>query len=276
MTYTFSELEELEYQVVIDTIKRRYGHDFNTYASNSLKRRLAHHAKKMELKSLSELVPLLLHNEAIFSDLLNSVSVPVTEMFRDPYVFKSLREQIVPLLKTYPTINIWHAGCSTGEEVYSMAIMLEEENLYDNCKIFATDFNSNSLAQAKNGIFPLSRMQQYTENYYASGGKSAFSDYYNVHYEHIEMEKRLSRNITFAKHNLMIDNVFGQFNLVLCRNVLIYFGRELQDRVMTLFRDSMAPLGYLCIGTHESMDHIECAQDFRQLFEQEKIYRKCS
>lgn len=274
MTRTFTELEALEYDVLLSSIKLRYGHDFNSYARSSLMRRLLYHVDKRELNSLSELVPLLMHDERIFADLLNSVSVPVTEMFRDPLVFKKLRESIVPLLKTYPSINIWHAGCATGEEVYSMAILLEEENLYDNCKIFATDFNSQSLTKAQAGVFPLSRMQQYTENYYVAGGKSAFSDYYQVQEDSIKMEKNLSRNITFAKHNLMVDNVFGQFNLVLCRNVLIYFGRQLQNRVLRLFKESMSPLGYLCLGQHESIDQSTSAHAFQNLYENEKVYRK--
>jgi len=276
MNTTFSELEKLEYGVVISAIKMRYGQDFSAYAENSLMRRLLHHVNKKELNNLSELVPLLMHDERIFSDLLNSVSVPVTEMFRDPHVFRSLRESVIPLLKTYPSIKIWHAGCATGEEVYSMAILLEEEGLYDNCKIFATDFNSQSLSKAQSGVFPLSRMKQYTENYYAGGGKSSFSDYYDIENDSIQMAKRLSRNITFAKHNLMIDNVFGQFNLVLCRNVLIYFGRQLQGRVLNLFRESMVPLGYLCLGTHESIDQTAGLVDFQCVFENEKIYRKGS
>lgn len=181
---------------------------------------------------------------------------------------------MIPLLKTYPSIKIWHAGCATGEEVYSMAILLEEEELYDHCKVFATDFNTQSLTKAQAGVFPLSKMQQYTENYYAAGGKSSFSDYYHVKNDCIQMDKKLARNITFAKHNLMTDNVFGQFNLVLCRNVLIYFGRELQDSVLSLFKESMAPLGYLCLGQHESIDHSLNTADFQNIFENEKIYRK--
>jgi len=276
MNTTFTALEQLEYSVVLHAIKLKYGHDFSGYATKSLTRRLLYHIKKLELEHLSELVPMLMHDETIFSDLLNSVSVPVTEMFRDPEVFKALREKIIPLLMTYPSINIWHAGCATGEEVYSMAIMLEEEGLYENCKIFATDFNSKSLAKAQEGLFPLRKMQQYTENYYASGGKSSFSDYYNIHHDCIKMENRLTKNITFAKHNLMVDNVFGQFNLVLCRNVLIYFGRGLQDRVFSLFTDSISPLGYLCLGTHESMEQSSSALHFQSVFDKEKIYRKRS
>jgi len=274
MSNNYTELEMIEYQVVLKAINLRYGHDFTTYATNSLMRRLLYHVQKKQLNSLSELVPLLVHDEHIFSDVLNSVSVPVTEMFRDPKVFRTLRESIIPLLKTYPSVKIWHAGCATGEEVYSMAIMLEEENIYDNCKIFATDFNSQSLTKAQSGIFPLSKMQQYTENYYESGGKSSFSDYYSVKDNAIKMEQRLSRNITFAKHNLMEDNVFGQFNLVLCRNVLIYFGRQLQNRVINLFNDSMTPLGYLCLGTHESIEQTDCVSEYMSLFDNEKIYRK--
>lgn len=268
------ELQQLEYQVLLEAIKTRYGHDFSTYASNSLLRRLLYHVRKKQLNNLSELVPLLMHDERIFNDLLNSVSVPVTEMYRDPAVFSQLREHIIPLLKTYPSVKIWHAGCATGEEVYSMAIMLEEEDLYDNCKIFATDFNSESLKKAQRGLFPLSKMKQYTENYYAAGGKNSFSDYYHIKDDHIQLEKRLSRNITFAKHNLMVDNVFGQFNLILCRNVLIYFGQKLQRRVVTLFKDSLMPLGYLCLGTHETIDQAKNSNDFQVLFDNEKIYRK--
>ncbi len=271
---TNDEIEDIEFKLVQSAIKLRYGHCFEFYAQSSLKRRLLHHVGKLELNCLTDIIGPIIRDEAFFESLLNTVSVPVTEMFRDPEFFKALREKIIPLLETYPRVNIWHAGCATGEEVYSMAIMLEEEGIADKCKIFATDFNGQTLDKARTGIFALEKMKLYTENYYRAGGKSSFSDYYDAHDNNIKMVERLTKNVTFARHNLATDNVFGQFNLILCRNVLIYFGRQLQDRVFSLFHDSMAPLGYLCLGSHESIDYSKSRQQFKTIIERSKIYRK--
>lgn len=273
-TYDGEKLKDVEYQLVLEAIKLRYGHNFDDYAQKSLKRRLEYHVEKYGLENLTSMINPILYDEAFFDNLLNTVSVPVTEMYRDPACFKVLRDKVLPLLKTYPSVNIWHAGCATGEEVYSMAIMLEEEGLYDNCHIYATDFNASSLALAKEGVYSYSRMQKYTENYYLAGGLSSFSDYYDSHHDGIKMNKKLARNITFAKHNLASDSAFGRFNLILCRNVLIYFGKQLQDKVFSLFTESTTPLGYLCLGSHESLESTSSLKRYETLFEQQKIYRK--
>lgn len=267
------KLEDIEYYLVLSTIKKRYGHDFDSYAQKSLKRRLKHHVKKLGFNNLTDMIKPIIYDESFFENLLNTVSVPVTEMYRDPECFSILREKILPLLQTYPTINIWHAGCSTGEEAYSMAIMLEEAGLYDNCHIYATDFNAKSLEHAKKGVYSYNKIEQYTENYYSSGGKKSFSDYYHNYGDSIKINKGLTRNITFAKHNLTNDSVFGQFNLILCRNVLIYFGKKLQDRVFDLFYDSTLPLGYLCLGSHESLNNNTLLK-YDTIFNKQKIYRR--
>jgi len=267
--------ETIEFNLLLQAINQRYGHDFEHYASNSLQRRFKYHSEKLGHEYLSQMLPDILYNEQQFENLLNTISVPVTDMFRDPNFFLTLRQKIIPILKTYPSVKIWHAGCASGEEVYSMAIMLEEEGLYDNCKIYATDFNDAVLAQAKSGIFSMNKMQRYTELYYKSGGKSSFSDYYLAHKKGVKMIPRLAKNIVFAKHNLAVDNAFGQFNLILCRNVLIYFDSTLQNRVFSLFYDSLMPLGFMCLGSHESIAHSLVRSRFNAIVEQERIYRKC-
>lgn len=269
-----NELNDIEYSLVLNAIKLRYGHNFDSYAQKSLKRRLEYHVKKHGLESLTDMIKPIIYDEGFFENLLNTVSVPVTEMYRDPAFFSVLRDKVLPLLKTYPSVNIWHAGCATGEEVYSMAIMLEEEGLYDNCHIYATDFNTGSLDHAKQGVYSYTKMQKYTENYYLSGGKKSFSDYYDIHEDGIKINERLARNITFAKHNLANDSVFGQFNLILCRNVLIYFGKQLQDKVFSLFHESTLPLGYLCLGSHESLNYNNALMRYDTVFDTYKIYRK--
>ncbi|MGB0835463.1 MAG: CheR family methyltransferase [Psychrobium sp.] len=266
--------DDIEYQLVLHAIRLKHGHNFDDYAQKSLKRRLEYHVEKHDFESLTDMIKPIVHDDAFFENLLNTVSVPVTEMFRDPQFFKTLREKVLPLLKTYPSVNIWHAGCATGEEVYSMAIMLEEEGLYDNCHIYATDFNANSLRIAQEGIYSYARMQKYTENYYLAGGKRSFSEYYDSHEDGIKMDEALSRNVTFAKHNLASDSVFGQFNLILCRNVLIYFGKPLQEKVFSLFSESILPLGYLCLGSHESLDYSRALTRYETVFDKHKVYRK--
>lgn len=268
------ELKDIEYSLVLKAIKLKYGHNFDCYAQKSLQRRLEYHVEKHGFESLTDMIKPIIYDECFFEELLNTVSVPVTEMFRDPVCFKTLRDKVLPLLKTYPSVNIWHAGCATGEEVYSMAIMLEEEGLLNSCHIYATDFNGNSLELAKQGIFGYNKMQKYTENYYLAGGKRSFSDYYDSHENGIKMVERLSKNVTFAKHNLANDSAFGQFNLILCRNVLIYFGKQLQEKVFSLFAQSTLPLGYLCLGSHESLNSSKANERYDAIFDNSKVYRK--
>lgn len=268
------ELETLEIELLIDAIFRRYGYDFRHYARASLSRRLSLFLSKSGYKSPSEIIPRILHERAFFESMIRSVSVTVTEMFRDPFVYKTIRKKVVDYLKTYPFIRIWHAGCSTGEEVYSMAILLHEEGLYDRCQIYATDFNDDALETARKGIYPVSQIKQYTVNYQKANGKGSFSNYYYSQYESAIMDGKLRDNILFANHNLSSDSVFAEMQLIMCRNVLIYFDQELQDRALGLFYDSLIYNGLLCLGTKESIKCSQFSNRFIDFSMGEKIYQK--
>jgi len=269
-----NEREKLELKLLLDAIYEHYGYDFRDYARASIKRRIHHFLTKTDYKHISELIPQLLHDEDFFVQLVREFSVPVSEMFRDPLFFKCLRETVIPFLKTYPFIKIWHAGCATGEEVYSLAILLMEEGLYQRTTIYATDFNDDVLKKAKSGIFSIDSIKQYTLNYQQSGGKGSFSEYYHAQYDFIKMNHDLKENITFANHNLVSDHVFGEMHLILCRNVLIYFNRNLQDRVFNLLNDSMIYKGFLCIGSKETLRFASIFKHYETLNEKEKVYRK--
>jgi len=206
--------------------------------------------------------------------LLLDLSVNVTAMFRDPGFYVSFRRDVVPLLRTYPFIRIWHAGCSTGEEVYSTAIVLEEEGLLDRARVYATDINDVVLQQARSGIFPLNRMQEYTENYIRAGGTRSFSEYYTAKYDGALFSPALTRNVVFAQHNLVTDRSFAEFNVIFCRNVLIYFDRELQERVHALFYDSLAMFGIMALGSKESLRFSQYEDCYERLNSREKLYRK--
>jgi len=206
--------------------------------------------------------------------VLLDLSINVTAMFRDPTFYLAFRQKVVPLLRTYPFIRIWHAGCSTGEEVYSMAILLEEEGLYDRARIYATDINEVVVHRARAGIFPLDRMQEYTENYIRAGGTRSFSEYYVAKYDGALFSPGLQRNVVFSQHNLVTDRSFAEFNVILCRNVLIYFDRELQTRVHGLFYESLVHLGLLCLGSKESLRLSEYESRYEELAGSERIYRK--
>jgi chemotaxis protein methyltransferase CheR len=195
-------------------------------------------------------------------------------MFRDPLFYKSVRKEVIPILKTYPFLKIWHAGCSSGEEVYSMAILLQEEGLLEKTQIYATDFNQSILQKAKDGIYPIKYLKEYTSNYQNAGGLASFSDYYNANYDSAIFHNSLKKNIVFADHNLVFDGVFGEMNMIVCRNVLIYFDKVLQNKVIKLFKESLIPGGVLCLGSKESLKFSEQYYSFEPLFEKEKIYRK--
>jgi chemotaxis protein methyltransferase CheR len=216
----------------------------------------------------------LIYDEDFFNVLLLDLSINVTEMFRDPGVYKIIRRDLVPLLKTYSFIKVWHAGCSAGQEVYSMSILLEEEGMKHRSQIYATDFNELILQQAKTGIYPLGVMKVYTNNYQQSGGTGDFSDYYTADDDHVIFRQSLKEQVLFSSHNLVTDGVFGEMNLILCRNVLIYFNRELQNRVLKLFYDSLCPGGYLCLGSKESLRFTDMENRFETVAGPEKIYRK--
>jgi chemotaxis protein methyltransferase CheR len=268
------DLERIEIELLLEGIFRHYGFDFRAYAYASIRRRLWKRIEAERLPSMSALQERVLHEPAMMEKLLLDLSINVTAMFRDPSFYVTFRQHVVPLLRTYPFIRIWHAGCSTGEEVYSMAMLLREEGLYDRSRIYATDINEVVLQRAKAGIFPLERMQEYTENYMRAGGKRSFSEYYTAKYGGALFDQSLTKNVVFSQHNLVTDRSFSEFNVILCRNVLIYFDKTLQSKVHSLFYDSLAMFGVLVLGSKETlrfMSHEEC---YQQMAPPEKIFRK--
>jgi chemotaxis protein methyltransferase CheR len=270
------ELERIEVDVLLEAIYRHYGFDFRSYAFASLKRRLWKRILAEELRTISQLQDLVLHDESAMERLLLDLSVSVSAMFRDPGFYLAFREKVVPLLRTYPFIRIWHAGCSTGEEVHSMAILLEEEGLYDRSRIYATDINEVVLGAARKGIYSVDRMQEYTQNYQRAGGKQSFSEYYTARYDHALFSPALRRNVVFAQHNLVTDRSFAEFNVILCRNVMIYFDRELQNRVHKLFHESLAVFGILGLGNKESLALSDFESHYEAVDRKERIYRRLS
>lgn len=268
------ELEQIEIELLLDGVHRLYGYDFRNYALPSLRRRIWHHVHVENVLSISALQEKVLHDRACFERFVYSLSIPVTEMFRDPGLFLTFRKKVVPLLRTYPYIRIWHAGCSTGEEVYSMAILLHEEGLYDKARIYATDMNERSLQQAKEGVYDLSKMKQYTKNYLAAGGTGAFSEYYTAKYNSVILQPHLRKNIIFAEHNLATDTSFNEFNVIFCRNVMIYFNDELRNHVHGLFHESLSRFGILVLGAKESIHFTKYSDNYESLDRVEKVYRK--
>ena len=268
------DLEKMEVELLLEGVFRQYGFDFRSYAYTSMRRRLWKRVEAENLSNLSELQARVLHDPDAMERLLLDLSVNVTAMYRDPNFYLMFRKNVIPILRTYPFIRIWHAGCSTGEEVYSVAIMLEEEGLADRARIYATDINEVVLRQARRGIFPLERMQEYTENYIRAGGTRSFSEYYTAKYDGALFDQRLVRNVVFAQHNLVTDRSFSDFAVIFCRNVLIYFDKDLQNRVHSLFYDSLVRLGVLCLGSKESLKFSKYEACYERLDASEKIYRK--
>jgi chemotaxis protein methyltransferase CheR len=268
------DLERLEIELLLEAVYRHYGFDFRSYAYASIRRRLWKRVEGEGLTTISQLQARILHDPDTMERLLLDLSVNVTAMFRDPSFYKEFRELVIPLLRTYPFIRIWHAGCSTGEEVYSMAILLEEEGLYDRARLYATDINDVVLQRARQGIFPLDRMQEYTENYLRAGGKRSFSEYYTAKYDGALFNSSLTRNIVFSQHNLVTDRSFSEFHVIFCRNVLIYFDRGLQNRVHALFYDSLVMLGILALGSKETLKFSQYEPCYEKLSSTEKLYRK--
>ncbi|AHG87607.1 MCP methyltransferase, CheR-type, SAM-binding domain, C-terminal [Gemmatirosa kalamazoonensis] len=267
-------LERIEIELLLEAVHRHYGFDFRGYAYSSLRRRVWKRIQAEGLSTVSALQDRVLHDTEVMERLLDDLSVTVTAMFRDPGFYQTFRETVVPILRTYPFIRIWHAGCSTGEEVYSMAILLHEEDLYDRARVYATDMNETVLRRARDGIFPLERMQEYTENYIRAGGRRSFSEYYTSGYNGALFDASLKRNVVFAQHNLVTDGSFTEFNVVLCRNVLIYFDKALQTRVHGLFYDSLTMFGILALGSKESLRFSKYDGCYEPLVASEKIYRK--
>ena len=269
-----TENENIEIKLLLEAIYLKYGYDFRDYAKASIKRRILQRLSLSGLKTISEMQHKLLYDKQFFETLIQSFSINVTDMFRDPSFYKAVRENIMPVLKKLSFIKVWLAGCATGEEVYSMAILLQEEGLYEKTTIYATDFNENVIKKAKEGIYTAGNLKKYTYNYQKAGGQSSFADYYTAKYEYALINKSLKKNILFADHNLVTDGVFGEMDMIVSRNVLIYFNRDLQNRVIRLFRDSLRTDGFLCLGSKESIRFSEYADDFIDFVKKEKIYRK--
>lgn len=268
------EICAVEMNLLVEGIRRVHGFDFTEYASASLQRRLKQWLATSGYSSFGAALPLLLRDAALCHSLVQGITVNVTEMFRDPAFFKTLREKVIPYLRTYPHAKIWVAGCATGEEVYSLAIVLREEGMSEQCRIYATDLNQTVLEQARQGIFPLKNMQQYTRNYQQAGGKAAFSDYYVARYERAIIDPALARNIVFATHNLATDADFSEMQLILCRNVLIYFKTSLKERVLGLFDSCLTAGGFLCLGTKETLDGRPIAPRYQEIAPRQRIYCK--
>lgn len=268
------EIEAIEIELLLRGIYQRYGYDFRNYASASIRRRILNFAKNEQLPTISSVQDKVLHDAAAMDRFVLSLTVNVTAMFRDPEFFSAIRNKVVPLLKTYPLIRIWDAGCCTGEEAYSMAIILHEEGIYDKCRIYATDMNESVLRKAKTGIFHLSHMKEYTDNYIQSGGKASFSEYYTAKYDHAILQQYLRKNIVFAQHNLVTDRSFNEFNLVMLRNVLIYFNEDLRHKVLKLVHESLMPFGVLAVGKRETLRFANHETQYAELDALEKIYRR--
>jgi chemotaxis protein methyltransferase CheR len=268
------EVEALEVQLLLEGVFRRYGFDFRDYAYPSIRRRVWNQVLAEGVRGISELQEKLLHEPACMERFLLAVTVNVTAMFRDPTFYRAFRAKVVPHLRDHPFLRIWHVGCSTGEEVYSMAILLREEGLYPKCRIYATDMNAEVLSRAKAGIFPLALLQEYTANYLKAGGTGCLSEYYTAKYGNVIFQRSLSENLVFAQHNLVTDSSFNEFHVILCRNVLIYFNEALTARVHRLLYESLATSGFLGLGNRESVKLTPHAANYEEFDGPERIYRK--
>lgn len=267
-------LEQLEIDLLLEGILRKYGYDFRNYARASLTRRVRHFRDKENLSTTSSVLDAVLHDAECMARFIATLSVHVTAMFRDPEFYLALRRQAVPMLRTFPFIRIWHAGCSTGEEVYSLAILLAEEGLYERSRIYATDISDALLGRAQSGIFPLASMREYTQNYLRAGGREDFSKYYVSDHRSAIFRESLRRNLIFSHHNLVSDGPFNEFNLILCRNVMIYFDAELRERVHGLLHDSLSRYGLLGVGKKESLRHSRFEAYYAELPGDVRLYRR--
>lgn len=267
-------IEKAEIDILLGGIKSRYGYDFTHYSFASLKRRIERSMGFARIKSYAEFLDYLLNDENHFDIFLENMSIAVTTMFRDPTFYKEFREKVIPHLRTFPFIKIWHAGCATGEEVYSMAILLHEEGLLERTRLYATDFNVHSLHVGEEAVYPSKNIKTYEDNYYASGGVRPFSDYYSHRYERMKIKDFLRQNITFSYHNLVTDGVFGEMNVVCCRNVLIYFDKFLQNHVLGMFEKSIRHGGFLCLGSKESLTFTSAHSYFEVEDKKNRIFRR--
>ncbi len=269
-----ADILDIEINLLLQAVYLKYGYDFSNYTKTHLKRRILHRLLLSGLNTITDLQEKILWDKEFFMTFLQDLSINVTEMFRDPEFYLKFRNKIIPELSTYAHIKIWHAGCSTGEEVYSLAIILKEENILHKTQIYATDFNKRVLELAKKGIYSKKDMELYSRNYVESGGKGQLSDYYISKYGSIIFDKSLVKNIVFADHNLVTDGVFAEVHLIFCRNVLIYFNKTLQNRVLGLFDYSLTKRGILCLGTKESLKFTEIEKNFEVMDKVNKIYKK--
>lgn len=268
------EVEDVEIRLLLEGLQLVYGYDFRGYAEASLKRRLNQWLAESEFDTFSAAQAHLLREPEIFASLLQGITVNVTEMFRDPAFFRTVREQVIPFLKTYPFVKIWHAGCASGEEAYSMAILLNEEGMAGRYRMYATDIDEVVLQKAAEGVMPMAEMQRYTRNYQKSGGTASFADYYTARYDRAILAAHLKKDIVFAPHNLVADAAFGEMNMVLCRNVMIYFKAALKERCLQLFDSSLLPGGFLCLGLKETLEKKAIGGHYQELVPTMRIYRK--
>ena len=267
-------LDDKDYKELLEAVHFVYGYDFTEYAESTVKRRITHFMNTHGIRTPAALGKILLKDESLFEEFVQHLSITVTEMFRDPPFYKKLREVVMPQLATYPVIKVWIAGCATGQEAYSMAILLKETSLLERSIIYATDINQRSLQTARKGIYPMDGMKTYTRNYLATGGQGEFSRYYVAHHSAVLLDRTLRDNIVFSPHNLATDRSFNEFQLILCRNVIIYFNQRLQEKVLHLLYDSLCPFGYLGLGDKESLFFSDKRAHFDDMDRKERIYRK--
>jgi len=268
------DLEAVEIDLLADGIYEAYGFDFRNYSRPSFRRRIWRRVEAEGLASITGLLDRILHDQGAMQRLLGDLSVNVSAMFRDPGFFRVFRAKVVPLLRTYPFLRVWNAGCSTGEETLSVAILLKEAGLYDRTRIYATDMNDTTLEQARSRAYPIAKMREYTANYIQAGGTRSFSEYYVADGDRVVFQPWLTTNVVFAQHNLVTDRSFNEFHVIMCRNVMIYFDRELQEHVHRLLYDSLAPFGVLGLGSRETLDFSEHRKAYEQLDDTERLYRK--
>ena len=269
-----NSLQDIELDLLLEGLYRAHGFDFRDYSRGSIKRRVLELMRAEQLATVSEFQNKVLHDAACLERFLLGLSVHATSMFRDPSFYLTFRKKVVPLLRTYPTVQIWVAGCSSGEEVYSLAILLHEEGRYPRCRIYATDISQTILRRARAGIFPLAAMREYTANYHQAGGVHEFSDYYTAQYDSVILSASLKHNLVFSEHNLATDGSFNEFQVILCRNVMIYFNKELQARVHNLLYDSLSIFGVFGLGNKESLKFTPRAEFYEHLSGKDKLYRK--
>jgi chemotaxis protein methyltransferase CheR len=266
--------EDIEIRLLLEALYLKYHYDFRSYASASLKRRLNQARERLNFLTFSALQENLLRDPSLVPRLLGYLTVQVSEMFRDPHYFRAIRDKALPHLRTYPSLKVWIAGCSDGEELYSLVILFREEGLEERTLFYATDINQEALARAERGVYALDRIRLFTENHQRSGGKSSLSDYYSAAYGGACLDKSLRRHVVFSDHSLVTDAVFAEMHLISCRNVMIYFDRALQDRAIGLFRDSLTRKGFLGLGAKESLRFSEHSDSFSDFVRDEKIYQK--